>query len=93
MTALSGHITSNHAKETTLHKKLACAEKEITPYIFTHELTNRWQCEKSSVDRMTKRADMKRLYLGAGKNGIVRFLRNEVEAYEKSRMVCLFPGY
>lgn len=30
---------------------------------------------------------MKRLYLGEGKNGIVRFLRKEVEAYEKSRMI------
>jgi hypothetical protein len=30
---------------------------------------------------------MKRIYLGNGKNGIVRFLRKEVEAYERDRIV------
>lgn len=30
---------------------------------------------------------MKRLCLGEGKNGIVRFFRKEVEDYEKTRMI------
>ncbi|MCP4594255.1 MAG: hypothetical protein GY842_26290 [bacterium] len=38
--------------------------------------------------RMNPRDDgLKRLCLGEGRNGIVRFLRKEVEAYEASRQV------
>jgi hypothetical protein len=35
------------------------------------------------VDRIASRAGLKKLYLGEGKNGIVRFIRKEVEAYEE----------
>jgi hypothetical protein len=70
-----------------MDKKCSCLEKEITPYLSTNELANRWQCARSSVDRITKRAGMKRLYLGEGRNGIVRFVRREVEDYEKTRMI------
>ena len=59
-----------------------CAENK-TPYISAKELTERWQCARSSVDRITRRAGIKRLYLGEGTNGMVRFLRKEVEFYER----------
>jgi len=63
------------------------SEQSQSPYISPKELTQRWQCARSSVDRITRLAGMKRLYLGHGKNGIVRFLRKEVEAYELDRMI------
>ncbi len=58
-----------------------------SPYISPKELAMRWQCARSSVDRIARRAGLTRIYLGEGKNGIVRFIRKEVEAYEASR--CL----
>jgi len=58
-----------------------------TPYISPNELATRWRCARSSVDRIVLRAGLKRLYLGEGKNGIIRFIRKEVEAYEASRMI------
>lgn len=58
-----------------------------SPYISPKELAARWQCARSSVDRITRRAGLTRIYLGEGKNGIVRFIRKEVEAYEASRQV------
>ena len=63
------------------------SEQKSSPYISPKELTQRWQCARSSVDRITRLAGMKRIYLGNGKNGIVRFLRKEVEAYERDRIV------
>jgi len=57
------------------------------PYISPNELAQRWCCARSSVDRIAARAKLKRLYLGEGKNGIVRYNRKEVEAYEASRTV------
>lgn len=64
-----------------------CSDKRQIPYISAKDLSARWQCARSSVDRIARREGLKRLYLGNGKNGIVRFLRKEVEAYEASRLV------
>lgn len=60
---------------------------EALPYISPSELAERWRCARSSVDRIARRVGLKRLYLGEGKNGIVRYIRKEVEAYEASRVV------
>ena len=64
-----------------------CSAKGSTPYISVKELSERWQCARSSVDRVARRAGIKRLYLGEGRNGMVRFIRKEVEAYEMERLI------
>lgn len=56
-------------------------------YISPRELAQRWQCSRSSVDRIARRAGLTRVCLGEGKNGIVRFIRAEVERYETSRFI------
>jgi hypothetical protein len=56
-------------------------------YVSPNELAHRWQCARSSVDRIARRNGFTRLCLGEGKNGTVRYLRKEVEAYEASRHV------
>lgn len=61
----------------------------ISPYISPKELAFRWRCGRSTVDRITSRAGMTKLFLGEGKNGIVRYLVKEVEAYEASRQVVM----
>jgi hypothetical protein len=43
------------------------------------KLAERWQCSRSSVLRIARRAGLTRLCLGVGKNGIVRYIRG-VEA-------------
>ena len=57
------------------------------PFLSARELADRWRCSRSSVDRIARRAGLTRLCLGEGTNGMVRFLRNEVEAFEQSRCV------
>lgn len=54
-------------------------------YIAPNELSHRWQCSRSSVDRIAQRAGLSRVYLGEGKNGMVRYVREEVIAYENRR--------
>lgn len=54
-------------------------------YISPKELQQRWCCSRSSVDRIARRAGLTRLCLGEGRNGMVRFVRKEVEAYEAQR--------
>ena len=51
------------------------------------ELAARWRCGRSSVDRIARSAGITRLYLGHGKNGMVRYFLKEVEAYEVKRMI------
>ena len=58
-----------------------------SPFYSPRELAERWRCSRSSVDRIARRAGLKRLCLGEGRNGMVRFDRKEVEAYEASRCV------
>ena len=60
---------------------------ERSELISPAEMAERWQCARSSVDRIARRAGFTRLCLGEGKNGMVRYLRKEVDAYEASRQV------
>ena len=60
---------------------------EELPYISPNQLADRWQCSRASVDRITRRAGIPRLYLGEGKNGTVRYPRKEVMAYEQERLI------
>jgi hypothetical protein len=64
-------------------------EKTPSPYIAPKELAERWRCGRSSVDRIARRAGLTRLCLGEGRNGAVRYIRKEVEAYEASRRVTM----
>lgn len=56
-------------------------------YVSPRELSSRWKCSRSSVDRIARRGGLTRLCLGEGKNGMVRYIRKEVEAYEQKRRV------
>lgn len=62
-------------------------DQATSPYISPKELAARWRCGRSSVDRIAQLAGMTRLCLGYGKNGTVRYLLKEVEAYEQSRLI------
>ena len=58
-----------------------------SPYFSAKELAERWRCARSSVDRIVRRAGMRRVLLGGGNRGMVRYLREEVERYENSRVI------
>jgi hypothetical protein len=62
-------------------------ETTESPYVSPRELMKRWRCARSSVDRIARRAGLTRICLGEGHNGMVRYIRKEVEAYEESRQV------
>lgn len=58
---------------------------EPSPYFTPKQLAARWGCSRSSVDRIATRTGLSRLYLGTGRNGMVRYIREEVEAMERQR--------
>ncbi len=60
---------------------------EHSPYLSPKELSKRWRCSRSSVDRIAHRVGLTRLLLGEGTNGMVRYLRREVVAMEKAKTV------
>ena len=62
-------------------------EQPPSPYISPKALAKRWDTSRSSVDRIAQRHNFRRICLGEGKNGTIRYLFKEVEAYEKSRTV------
>ena len=66
-------------------KTLDLNSTETRPYMSPKELQERWQCSRTSVDRIARRAGLTRLCLGEGRNGIVRYSRKEVEALEAKR--------
>lgn len=63
------------------------AASDSAVYLSPKELADRWRCSRPTVTRIAERAGLRRFCLGEGRNGIVRYLRNEVEAYEASRCV------
>lgn len=69
---------SRSTKPTTL---------QPSPYLSPKELAHRWRCARSSVDRIARRTGLTRICLGTGRNGLVRYLREEVEALENERRV------
>ena len=70
--------------------KAAVRDKPVTsPYIAPKELAARWRCSRSTVDRIARREGFTRVCLGTGNNGMVRYLRKEVIAYEQSRQISL----
>ena len=62
-----------------------------SPFISPNELAKRWRCARSSVDRIARRAGLTRVCLGEGKNGLIRYRREEVIAYEETRQVRMTP--
>jgi hypothetical protein len=65
----------------------AAALLDRPEYVAPKELASRWRCARSSVDRIARRNHFTRVCLGEGDNGMVRYVRKEVEAYEASRRV------
>lgn len=63
------------------------ASEEEGPYVAPKELAKRWQCSRSSVDRIARRAGLTRVCLGEGVNGMIRYIRKEIERYEQSRQI------
>ncbi len=59
---------------------------EPSPYLSPNELAERWRCARSSADRIARRAGLRRVCLGGGVRGMVRYLRKEVEQFEQSRL-------
>jgi hypothetical protein len=82
--------SSYHANEpvgkTGVTKKGETAES-AGEFFSPCELALRWRCSRSTVDRIAQRARLTRLCLGDGRNGIIRYIRKEVEKYEQSRML------
>ncbi|WP_157039939.1 hypothetical protein [Pelobacter propionicus] len=60
-----------------------------SPYISPAELAVRWDCARSSVDRIARRERFTRICLGEGRNGMVRYDREEVYAYEASCRIVM----
>ena len=68
------------------------SESGVTsPYFSPKELAARWRCSRSTVDRIAARTGLTRLCLGEGRNGVIRFMREEVEELERSRLLKKKP--
>lgn len=63
------------------------AASDSSAYLSPKDLADRWRCSRPTVSRIAERAGLRRFCLGEGRNGMVRYLRTEVEAYEVSRCV------
>ena len=65
---------------------MKASRPDTSPYLSPKELAERWRCARSSVDRVARKAGLTKLCLGNGKNGMVRYLKKEVEDYELTRL-------
>lgn len=68
--------------------ELSAAGRTEPLYISPKELMHRWRCSRTQVDRIARREGLTRVLLGSGRNGMVRYVRDEVEAFEGERRVA-----
>ncbi|TSK05047.1 MAG: hypothetical protein FPO08_16170 [Geobacter sp.] len=61
-------------------------ENSESIYISPNKLAKRWDCSRSSVDRVTGKAKFRRFILGSGPNGNIRYLLEDVEEFERKRI-------
>ena len=60
---------------------------DSSPYLSPRDLAERWRCSRTSVHRIAKQANFRRVILGNGKHCGVRYVRVDVEEYEQTRQV------
>lgn len=77
----------NHKKETVNTGKKSTPLADTSLYLSPKDLAERWRCSRPTVARIAERVGLKRFHLGDGRNGVIRYLRREVEAFEESRCV------
>ena len=54
-------------------------------FISPRQLADRWDCSRTTAQRIADRVGFARYFLGEGKNGMVRYRLDDVEAYEEAR--------
>ncbi len=62
-------------------------QTQPSKYVAAKELMIRWQCSRSQVPRIATRLGLRRLLTGVGPNGMVRYLREEIETKEQTRLI------
>ncbi len=82
----------NHKKEALSISRKATPAVNMTPYLSSKDLAERWRCSRPTIGRIADREGFTRLSLGNGVNGVLLYLREEIEAYEDSRLVKTKPG-
>ncbi len=78
-------MAAEKSKQRTGKKKKSMQRPDI--YISPNELAVRWRCSRSSADRYARAGNVKKLFLGQGKNGGVRYVLQDVVDFEKKRIV------
>jgi hypothetical protein len=57
-------------------------------FLSPRQLAERWDCSPTTAQRIARNANLAKYCLGEGRNGMVRYLLSEVEAYEEARRVA-----
>jgi hypothetical protein len=65
----------------------ALPQDDQSVYISSRELAERWRCSRASVQRVCQRAGLKKLLLGHGRNGMVRYLTTEILELETRQTI------
>ena len=58
-------------------------------FLSPKDLADRWSCSRTAAQRIAERAGIARFVLGEGRNGMVRYRLDEVEAYERTRRMAV----
>lgn len=58
-----------------------CKNEFLSP----RQLAMRWDCSRTTAQRIADRVGIPKYYLGEGKNGLVRYAMQDIESYEVSR--------
>lgn len=78
-------LTAEVQQPAPTRKQLATASIVASGprYVSLKALSERWDCDRTTVRRNLEAAGVKAFCLGHGRHGIVRYLLRDVEEYER----------
>ena len=84
---LDEHSDSNLQQNNTPRRtRRGSGRRSSRPLLMAaQKVAERWDCAVSTVHRIAHRQGFRRVCLGHGRNGMVRYLTAEIEAYEAAR--------
>lgn len=88
---MSNSVVSHSMGTTNNHGSIEPEPGVRRQFLSPRQLAERWNCAPSTAQRIARNAGIAKYCLGEGRNGTVRYLLSEVEAYEEERRVEIAP--
>ncbi len=73
-------------RNTSSHASVRGQEEKADRMVSLKVIADRWQVDRSTARRILRQAGIRPIILGTGRNGSIRYVVKEIEAWVSTRM-------